>query len=50
MDLLTTYAHDSKLQAITAQPISAQITTAAAEPFPACCVFTSRSQATASKN
>jgi hypothetical protein len=45
MDLLTTYTHDSELQAVTAPP---PITTAPAKPFPACCVFTSRSLATAS--
>jgi hypothetical protein len=45
MDLLTTLTQDSELQVITAPPL---ITTAPAKPFPACCVFTSRSLATAS--
>jgi hypothetical protein len=47
MDLLTTYTHDSDLQAVTAPPINS---TASAKPFPACSVFTSHSLATASNN
>jgi hypothetical protein len=49
MDLLTTYTHDSELQAITALSlITLQVTTASGKPLPACCVFISRSLATAS--
>jgi hypothetical protein len=42
MDLLTTYIHDSELQAITAPPPISTIH----KPFPACYVFTSHSLAT----
>jgi hypothetical protein len=47
MDLLTTYSHDLELQVITAQQL---ITTAPANPFPTCCVFTSCSLAAASNS
>jgi hypothetical protein len=52
MDLLVTYTHDSELQAITVPPLISmiQITTAFTKPFPACCVFTSRSLARASNS
>jgi hypothetical protein len=47
LDLLTTYTHDSELQAITAPPIhNSHITTTPAKPFAACCVNTSRSLVT----
>jgi hypothetical protein len=45
-DLLTTYAHESELQA-THNLHNSQITTAPAKPFSACCGFISRSLATA---
>jgi hypothetical protein len=47
LDLLNTYTHDSELQATTAPSL---ITTASAKSFPASCVFTSRSLATASNS
>jgi hypothetical protein len=47
MELLTTYTHDSDLQAVTAPPV---ITTAPTKSSPACCVFISRSLETASNN
>jgi hypothetical protein len=47
MDLMNTYTHDSKLQAITAPPL---ITTATAKPFPACYVTIIRCLATASNS
>jgi hypothetical protein len=56
MDLFTIYTHDLELQTITlnysanADLHNSQITTAPAEPFPACYVFTSRSLATASNS
>jgi hypothetical protein len=53
MDLLTTYTHPlrttSNYSAI-ANLHNSQITTATAEPYPACCVFTSCSLATASNS
>jgi hypothetical protein len=51
MDLLTTYTHDSELQAInsaTANLYNSQITTVPAKPFQL--VFTRRSPATASNS
>jgi hypothetical protein len=52
MDLLTTYIHDSWTTNYnaTADLNNSQITTAHAMPFPAFCVFTSRSLATASNS
>jgi hypothetical protein len=53
MDLLTTYTQDTQVQIITASPLylhNSQITTAPAKLSPACCVFTSRSLATASNS
>jgi hypothetical protein len=51
MHLLTTYTNNSELQAITAPPlISALYKSLHAKPFPACCVFTSRSLGTASNS
>jgi hypothetical protein len=47
MDLLTTYAHVSELQAVTAPPL---ISTEPAKPFAACRVSTSRFLATASNS
>jgi hypothetical protein len=44
MDLLNTYTHDSELLN------TSEITTAPAKSLPACCVFTSRSQATSSSS
>jgi hypothetical protein len=49
LDLLTTYTYHSELQVITA-PMPSKITTAPAKPFPACCVFNSRSLATDTKS
>jgi hypothetical protein len=52
MDLLTIYTQDgntSNYSAI-ANPHNSQITTAPSKSFTACCVFTSRSLATASKS
>jgi hypothetical protein len=51
LDLLTTYTHDSELQAVTvaiANLHNSQITTAPPKSFAACYVFNSRSLATAS--
>jgi hypothetical protein len=48
---LTTYTHDSELQAITAPPLISTIHQSPQHPlsrFPACCVFISRSLAAAS--
>jgi hypothetical protein len=53
MDLLTTYTHDSELQAITAPLLISTIHQSPQHPlslFPACCVFTSRSLVTASNS
>jgi hypothetical protein len=53
MDLLITYAHNSELTSnysTTANLHNSQITTAPAKPFPAWCVFTSRSLETASNS
>jgi hypothetical protein len=53
MDSLTTYTHGSELQAITAPPLILTIHKSPKHPlslFPACCVFTSRSLATASNS
>jgi hypothetical protein len=53
LDLLTTYTHDSELQAVnntTASLHNSQITTAPAKPFPACSVITSRSLITGSNS
>jgi hypothetical protein len=52
MDLLTTYTRDLELQAITALSLmyTLKIITEPAKPFPACCVFISRSLATASNS
>jgi hypothetical protein len=53
MGSLNSYAHDSELQAFRASPLylyNSQLTTAPTKPFPACCVFTSRSLATASNS
>jgi hypothetical protein len=50
MDLLTTYTHDSGTTnnySAIANLHNSQITTSPTDPFPACCVFTSRSLATA---
>jgi hypothetical protein len=47
LDLLTTYTHDSELQAITTPPL---ITTAHAKPFPACFIFFGPSLTTASNS
>jgi hypothetical protein len=47
INLLTAYTHNSELQAITAPPL---ISTALAKSFPACCVFTIRSLATATNS
>jgi hypothetical protein len=53
MDLLTTYTHDSELQAITAPPLISPIHKSPQyllSLLPACCVLTSRSLATASNS
>jgi hypothetical protein len=50
MDLLTTYTHDWELHANTVPPLSSTIYKSPTKPFPACCVFTSRSLATASNS
>jgi hypothetical protein len=53
MDLLTTYTHDSELQVIKAPPLNSttrKSPTPPAKPFPACCVFTSRSLTTDSNS
>jgi hypothetical protein len=50
MDLLTTYTHNSELQAITAPSLISTIHKTPAKPFPACCVFTSYSLSTASNS
>jgi hypothetical protein len=53
MDLLTTYTHDSEVQVITAPPLISTIHKSSQHPlsiFPACCIFTSRSLATASNS
>jgi hypothetical protein len=50
MDLLTTYSHNSELQATTAPLQNTQITTVPSKPFSACCVFTSHLLATASNS
>jgi hypothetical protein len=52
LDLLTTYTHDSELQAITAPPLISKIHKSPQHllSFPACCVITSRSLATASNS
>jgi hypothetical protein len=53
MDLSTTYTHDSELQAITAPPLLSTIYKSPQHLlslFPGCCVFISRSLATASNN
>jgi hypothetical protein len=53
MNLLTTYRHDSELQAITAPPLNSTIHKSPQHPlrfFPACCVFASRSLTTASNS
>jgi hypothetical protein len=47
LDLLTTYTHDSELQAITAPQL---IIRAPSKPVPACGVFTSRSLVTVSNS
>jgi hypothetical protein len=53
MNLLTTYTDDSELPAITAPPLISIIHKSPQHPlslFPACCIFTSRSLATASNS
>jgi hypothetical protein len=54
MDLLTTYTHTrlgtTSSYSATANLYSSQITKATAKSFPACCVFISRSPATASNS
>jgi hypothetical protein len=53
IDLLTTYTNDSELQAITAPPVISTIHKSPQHQlslFLACCVFTSRSLATASNS
>jgi hypothetical protein len=53
MNLLNTYTHDTELHAITGPPLIFIIhksTQHPLSPFPACCVFTSRSLATASNS
>jgi hypothetical protein len=47
-DLLTTCVHHLKLQIITANLHNSQITTVPAKPSQSCCIFNSRSVATAS--
>jgi hypothetical protein len=47
MDLFTDHIHDSELQTITTPSL---ITTAPSKPFPACCIFISRSLAAASNS
>jgi hypothetical protein len=53
MDLLTTYTHDSELQAITALSLTATLYKSpqyALRNFPTCCVFINCSLATASNS
>jgi hypothetical protein len=52
LDLLTTYAHDSELHAFTTPSLISTIHKSPQHPLwlPACCVFISRSQATASNS
>jgi hypothetical protein len=53
MDLLTTYTQHLEVQTITAPPLIPTIHKSpqhTLSSFPACCVFTSRSQATASNS
>lgn len=51
--LLTAYTYNSELQAISEQPLIStihEITTAHVKSLPACCIFTSRSLATAANS
>jgi hypothetical protein len=53
LDLLTTHAHQSEVQVITAPPLIPTIHSSPQHPlsfFPACCFLTSRSLATASNS
>jgi hypothetical protein len=45
LDLLTTYTHNSELQAIMAPPLISTFHKSPAKLFPACCALTSRSLA-----